>query len=405
MNYLFKMAIRDLGRNRRRSFFSSLALGMGLALLILMASVIEGEMRGAMETSIKLQSGHMQVRAASFEEGKNSLAWEDLIEDPGRLVGQIAALPPVKAVTPRLLASGILSVDEQSIGVGITGIDPASDANQPFRDGLISGEFFSADDREGVLIGKPLAEKIELGAGDSVRLLVNTSDGSVDEQVFTIRGVYSTGTPGYDKSTIFMPLQKAQAITRTENHATTLFVLLKNREDTDAVASALKTNQYQVRTWLQANEILIQTEEFSRVYMSFLYIIILAITATVIVNTLVMAVFERTREIGILAAMGMKGPRIMAMFFAESTLLAVGGIFLGLILGGLLALYAGTVGFYIGDFGATSMMLGERIYGYLTLNDTVTLSIIAFVITMLASLYPAVLAARMEPVEALHGAK
>jgi ABC-type lipoprotein release transport system permease subunit len=405
MNYLFKMAIRDLGRNRRRSFFSSLALGMGLALLILMASVIEGEIRGAMETSINLQSGHMQVRAATFEEGKNSLAWEDLIENPDRLVGQIAALPPVMAVTPRLLASGILSVDEQSIGVGIIGIDPASEANQPFRDGLISGDFFSADDREGILIGRPLAEKIELGAGDSVRLLVNTSDGSVDEQNFTIRGVYSTGTPGYDKSNIFMPLQKAQAITRTENHATTLFVLLKNREDTDAVSSALKTNQYQVRTWLQANEILIQTEEFSRLYMSFLYIIILAITATVIVNTLVMAVFERTREIGILAAMGMKGPRIMAMFFAESTLLAFGGIFLGLILGGLLALYAGTVGFYIGDFGATTMMLGERIYGYLTLEDVVTLSIIAFVITMLASLYPAVLAARMEPVEALHGAK
>jgi ABC-type lipoprotein release transport system permease subunit len=405
MMHLFKMAFRDLGRNRRRSFFSSLALGMGVALLILMASVIEGEMRGAMDTSIKLQSAHLQVRAASYEEGKSSLAWEDLIEDAGSMAGQIAALPPVKAVTPRLLASGILSVDDQSIGVGITGIDPGSEANQPFRDGLVSGEYFSADDRAGILIGKPLAEKSGLKAGSSVRLLVNTSDGSVDEQVFTVRGVYSTGTPGYDKSTVLMPLAKAQTISRTEGHASLLFILLHDREQTNAVAAALQTNQYQVRTWLQANEILIQTEEFSRVYMSFLYIIILAITATVIVNTLVMAVFERTREIGILAAIGMKGPRIMAMFFAESTLLAVGGIVLGLILGGLLALYAATVGFHIGDIGTTSMMLGERIYGYLTVKDAVSLSVLAFIITMLASLYPAVLAARMEPVEALHGTK
>jgi ABC-type lipoprotein release transport system permease subunit len=405
MILLFKMAIRDLGRNRRRSFFSSLALGMGLALLILMASIVEGEMRGSMETSIKLQSGHIQVRAASYSNEKKSLAWEDLIENPDQVSVKVASLPQVKTVTPRLFASGILSVDDQSLGVSIIGIDPASDANQPFRDGLVGGEFFSTDDREGILIGRPLAEKIGLGAGDPVRLLVNTSDGSVDEQLFTIRGIYSTGTPSYDKAAIFMPLQKAQAITRTENHASILFVLLKDREQADAVASAFQTNQFQVRTWRQANEILIQTEDFSRVYMDFLYVIILGITATVIVNTLVMAVFERTREIGILAAIGMKGPRIMAMFFAESTLLAVGGIILGLILGGLLALYASMAGFYIGNVGATSMMLGERIYGYLTLKDALTLSIIAFVITMLASLYPAVLAARMEPVEALHGAK
>ena len=93
MIQLFKMAFRDLGRNRRRSFFSALALAMGLALLLLMAAVINGEMRGALESSIKLQSGHLQVRAESYDENKTSLAWEDLIENPQALAAQIAALP------------------------------------------------------------------------------------------------------------------------------------------------------------------------------------------------------------------------------------------------------------------------------------------------------------------------
>ena len=111
----------------------------------------------------------------------------------------------------------------------IIGIDPASEANAPYRDGMVSGEFLTADDREGILIGQPLADKLGLKTGDPVNLLVNTSNGDVDEQPFTIRGIYSTHTPGFDESTVFMPLAKAQAITQTENHASTIFILLKNR--------------------------------------------------------------------------------------------------------------------------------------------------------------------------------
>ena len=103
--------------------------------------------------------------------------------------------------------------------------------------------------------------------------------------------------------------------------------------------------------------------------MTLLYLIVLAITATVIVNTLIMAVFERTREIGILAAIGMRGGRIMAMFFAESSLLAVGGIAIGLVLGGLLVVYCRHItAFTSATWASTGIMLGERIYAYLTLE-------------------------------------
>ena len=401
MIQLLKMAYRDLGRNRRRSFFSALALGMGLALLLLMAAVIEGEMRGSLESTIRLESGHLQVRAGTYDEVKTSLAWDDLIENPIGIADQIAALAQVEIATPRLFASGIVSVGDETEGVRVIGIDPSSGANAPIRDGLVVGDFPAADDREGVLLGQPLADRLSLHVGDQVTLLINTSNGDVDQQAFTIRGLYSTRTPTYDDRTVFLPLAKAQAITRAEDHASTILVILHDREQAEAVAAALQGPGLLTVTWQKANELLIQTEQFAKAYMVVLYLIVLGVTATVIVNTLVMAVFERTREIGILSAIGMRQRRIMAMFFAESGLLGVGGIALGLAIGALLVVYATKQGFYIGNMGVTGMMLGERIYAYLTVEDTLTLTVVAFIVTLLAALYPAWLAARLEPVEAL----
>lgn len=403
MIQIFKMAVRNLGRNRRRSFFSALALGIGLALLMLLAAFIEGEIDSALDMTIRLQSGHLQVRSNSYDESKSSLKWQDLVENPDQLAAQVAGLPQVKVATPRLFASGIVAVRDSSTGVRVFGINPDSQASSPYRQGLLRGEFLSADDRQGILIGEPLADKLKLKAGDTITLSVNTSNGDVDEQSFTVRGIYSTGTNGFDLITVLMPLAKAQTMTQTENHASTIFILLNDSAQTQAVANALQSSNYKVLTWLDMNELLIQTEDLANGYIYILYLIVLAITATVTMNALIMAVFERTREIGILAAIGMKGRRIMAMFLAESSLLAIGGVILGVILGLLVVAYFTRYGFYIGNMGVTGILIANTIYTKLTVQDTVSLVIMSLIITLLAGLYPAFIAARMLPVDALRG--
>lgn len=406
MIQLFKMAFRDLGRNRRRSFFSALALAIGLALLLFMAAMITGEMRDSVDLSIKLQSGHLQVRSAEYDENKTSLAWKDLIENPDSLAAQIASLEPINFVTPRLYATGIVNSGDNSTGVRLVGIEPDSAANDPYREGLVSGNFLTAEDREGVLIGKALADKMHIAAGDTISMLVNTSNGDVDEQNFVIRGTYVTKSSYLDETTVFMPLTKAQAITQTEGYASVLFIMLYDRAQVDAVKTALQEGSaYQVLTWEDMNDLLAQIQSIYQVYISFLYLIVLGITATVIVNTLIMSVYERTREIGILAAIGMKSRRIMAMFFAESILIAVGGVIMGAIIGGAAVIYATRYGFYIGQMGLTGMVMGDRIYAYLTLQDAVILTVLSFVVTLLAALYPALMAARMQPFDALRGGK
>jgi len=407
MTQLFRMAFRDLGRNRRRTFFSILALALGLALLILMASFLNGELKSGMDTTIRLQSGHLQIRAQSYDQSKTSLKWEDLIENPTQVVGQVASLEPVIAASPRLFATGIVDSRDQSAGVQIIGIDPESVTNDPYREGLVEGEFLTPDDREGILIGQPLAEKMGLFVGDQVSLTANTSNGDVREQLFTIRGIYSTQTRVFDSGIVFLPLQKAQAMTGTENHASTIFVLLKDEGQTDKVVNALQSSRYKILTWREMNDMILQLETMANSYMSLFYLIVLAVTATVIINTLIMAIFERTREIGILAAIGMKGRRIMAMFLAESTLLAVGGILLGLVIGSIVVGILHHYGFYVGNMavGGGGFLIRDRIYPEPSLDDMINLSIMAFIITLLAGLFPAMMAARMEPVEALRAEK
>jgi ABC-type lipoprotein release transport system permease subunit len=403
MNQLFKMAFRDLGRNKRRSILSALAVSMATTLLIFMAAVVRGEFRGALQNGIRLQTGHLQVRAASYEENKVSLAWEDLVENPTQVADQLKALPQVVDATPRLIASGILSLGDNSRGVQVLGIDPAAEANQIFRQGVIAGEFLTGDDREGILIGKPLAEKFKLNTGDRVNLLINTSNGNVDEQPFIVRGIYTTNVFPYDENTVFMPLAKAQTFAVAENHASLIFVLLHDQDQTEPVANALSSSDYEVVTWIDLNELSVQFEQFAGAYMVILYLIILGITATVVTNTLVMAVYERTREIGILSAIGMKGRRIMMAFLTEAALLATGGVIGGLILGGLITLWVGSVGMTIpATQGVTGILIGDKIFPFVTASDVISLTLTAYAITLIASLYPATLAARMEPVEALH---
>lgn len=404
---LFKMAYRDLGRNRRRTFFSALALALGLALLLFMAGVIKWELQSSTDKSVLLQSGNLQLRAKTYSEDKTSLAFEDLIENPDQVAAQIAALAPVKVATPRLYASGIVATGDETAGVRITGIDVASPANAPYQNGMVSGQFLAANDSGGMLIGQTLADKMGLKTGDSTTLLINTSNGSVDQQTFVIRGVYSTHTPGYDGAVVFLPLAKAQAFAQAGNHASLIFILLKDEQQAPAVMAAMQSSTYTLKTFADLNPLLVSVDSYANAFMYVLYLIVLAMTATVIVNTFIMAVFERTREIGILAAIGMRGSRILAMFFAESCLLAVLGIAMGLVVGVPLVLLVGTTGIPIGNLGLGLMgfLIGDRIYAYLTLSDAITLALMALVVTVVAAYYPARLASRMEPVEALHSAQ
>ncbi|MCD6286317.1 MAG: ABC transporter permease [Anaerolineae bacterium] len=402
---LWRIAIRDIGRNKRRSGATLMAMLLGVGLLVVTGGIVEGSYTGMIDDNVRVQTSHLQVRDADYERNEGTLKWEDLLDDADTVAARVRELPQVQDATPILWASGVLGLGEQSVNVAVNGMDFSSDVNAPFRDGVVAGQLPEPDDREGALMGRRLADSLGIGVGDSFSLLAPTSGEQPDEAVFTIRGLYDSGVPGYDLNTILMPLAKAQSFTRTGGRASAILTLLHDREQAGAVAAALQAPGLEVEIWQELNEFMLETTEIGRQFIYMLYVIVLAIVAVVIVNTLLMTVFERTREMGILASFGMKAREIRAMFLIEAGILALVGIVLGILLGSLGVEYLSRVGIHMGDTGAfassSQMSIGEVIYAAHSVKDVIIVSVTALVITLLGSLYPAWYASRMEPIEAL----
>ena len=410
---LWRIAIRDIGRNKRRSGATLVAMLLGVGLLVITGGIMEGSYTGMIEDNVRVQTSHLQISDGDYERSEGSLKWDDLLDDAEVVAAQVRDLPQVQDATPILWASGVVGLGEQSVNVALNGMDLRSDVNAPFRDGVVAGQLPEPNDREGVLMGQRLADSLGIGVGDTFSLLVPTSGEQPDEAVFTIRGLYDSGFPGYDLNTILLPLAKAQSFTRTEERASAILTLLHDKDEADAAAIAVNAavggtragSELKVETWMELNEFMVETTEIGQQFTYMLYVIVLAIVAVVIVNTLLMTVFERTREMGILASFGMKAREIRAMFLIEAGFLALGGIALGVLFGSLGVEYLSRVGIYMGDTAAfassTQMSVGEVIYAAHSVQDVIIVSVTALVITLIGSLYPAWYASRMEPIEAL----
>jgi len=402
---LWQIAYRDLGRNRRRSFFTLVAVAVGLALLIFINGLIAGVMHDAVENNIRLRTGHVQLRAPSYEEAKSSLQWQDLLTNGEELAARARALPQVASAAPVLWAIGILNTTEDTTNLQVYGIDVTSDFYAPVRDGLVEGEFLAADDRSGILLGKRLADSMGLQPGSKVSLTLIDADGQPQEQIYTVRGLFRSGAVSYDENSVFMPLAKAQAVTNTAGRASAVTILLHNQEDAEAVAAALAAPDVKALTWTELNQVFLQTMAIGLRFYLILDFIVMLVVAVVIANTLLMAVFERVREMGILAALGMKGRQIMGMFLLEAATLGLLGIVVGVVLGTAIVLYMTNHGIYMGEDVAGSVeniALGATMYTRLVPTTIANLSLATLVVILLASLYPAWFAARLEPAQALH---
>lgn len=401
---LWMIAYRGLTRNRRRTFFTMLAVALGLALLITLNGYISGVMEDGLQNSIRLQTGHVQVRAAGYPEGKHSVQWKDLVERPEEIAARAMALPEVRAAAPILWLDAVLSTGDESIGLQVYGIDVASPLHDPLRASVIAGAFLDANDRGGVLMGGRLAQSLNLKVGDTVHLVTINANGEPVEAPFVIRGLFSSGVLVYDESVLFMPLARAQSFALTGNRASTVMIELHHREDADKVAAALAQPGLQALTWRDLNAFIIQSMDAAFSFYILMDAIVIMIVAVIIANTLLMAVFERVREIGILAALGMKRREILQMVLYEAALIALAGVVVGVALGLLGVFFLTQNGFVLGEMAATAgnLPMSNVIYARFAPDLFTWLAVWTFLIALLASLYPAWFAARLEPVRALH---
>lgn len=399
------MAFRDLVRNGRRSALTALAVALGLVVVFAFSSLIDGMLESMVADNIRLSSGHLQIRNESYDTSKTSLKSQDLLEKGDDWIVQAESLAGVQSAAPVLWSGGLLSTPGESIGIQIVGIDPENAFHIPIREGIVAGEYLSADDRGQILVGNILADQMGITVGQRVSVAASDANGVGQEGIFTVAGLVDTGFPSIDQHRILMPMAQAQAFNGVGDRFSSLVLMLDDQEDTALVAGKVQVPDTQIVTWEELNSLILESVGTGMIFYYILYGIVFLAVAVLIANTLLMSVFARAREIGILASLGMRGRQISSLFFVEGILLALFGIALGWVLGMGVVAYITYIGFSIPAETATlveGMAFGSTIKGGFALDQFIILSLLLLVIVSLVSLYPAWYASRLEPVEALH---
>jgi ABC-type lipoprotein release transport system permease subunit len=401
----FSIAYRNLARNGRRTMLTGLAVALGLVVVFAMSSLIDGMMGTMLADSIRMSSGHLQIRNANYDEDKGSLLADDLLQDGEAWAAQAETIPQVKSAAPVLWNGGLLSTPQESVGIQILGIDTEDAFHDPIREGIVEGEYLKNDDRGRVLVGKLLADQMGITVGQRVSVAASHASGQGQEGIFTVAGLVDTGYPSVDHHRIILNMAQAQSFSGVGDRFSSLILMLYDADDTDTVAAMYDDPGLRVYTWEELNKLILDSVETGIFFYYILYGIVFLAVAVIIANTLLMSVFSRAREIGILGSLGMNRRQITLLFLIEGILLAILGVIFGWILGLGLVAYMTYVGITYPAEVVTMVegfVMGTTIYGGFAWGEFIALSLMLLVIVSLVSLYPAWYAARMEPVEALH---
>ncbi len=406
MTLYLRLAWRNIWRQRRRTLIVFLAVGIGMALMMWYDGFMAGFEQAIYGNAIKVLGGNIQVHAEGYSQsGKTSLLPLQNDED---IIQSALAQPQVVAASRRIVTGGLASSHEGAFSVSIAGIEPEKELPVSLVGQNVSaGRYLTPDDRDMIFIGQGLAKAMGVTAGDRITLAGRAMHNQMRQRTMTVAGVYDLGMAEIEKRTIYMSLAEAQDLYGLTGQSTEVMVSLQSLGQEAAVIKALKPqlSGEEIGSW-QTNFPEMQSAIQSKSgVMNIFSVVIMIIAGIGILNLLVMAVFERTREIGILGALGLKPRQVSALFLVEGALMGIIGLAFGIALGLIINFTLGQIGF---DFSAFSTLteytalINSRIYPTLGVNKLLQRGLTVVIISILASYYPAREAARKDPAAALH---
>ncbi len=407
-----KLAWRNIWRNPRRSVLTMAAVAFAALLLVFMLSWQFGSYATMINASVKIHTGHLQVQAKGYLEDRDI---RKVVTDP-RAVGRILSENRfVEAYTFRAEAFSLVSSKDRTYGILVTGIDPQREAEvSTLADTVRQGEYLSSADTDKALLGTLLAENLRVGPGDEVVLLGQGRDGSIAATVLTVKGVFNSGQDEFDRSMLLMPLGYFQDVydMRGAVHAavavcTSLDAVSQARKEIARALSGLENGRsLAVLGWKELVPGLLQAIKMDLTIGFIFYLILIVVVAFSILNTFLMAIFERKREFGVMMAMGTTPGRLTRILIYESGTMTVMGTAAGIVAGGLLTAYFQAHGIRVpgAEEIAREFGLPERIYPQLSLLSVSIGAGIVLLITLVTALYPALKVRRLKPLEALTAA-
>jgi len=376
-----------------------LAVAFASGLLVFMLSFQFGTYEQMINASVKLSTGHLQIMAENYNEKKQVRM---VVSDPEKITEILSKNPHVKSYTERSEAFVIAESDGRSGGVMLMGIDAkrekdVSEIDQRIAEGgyLTSGS---------AVVGHLLAEKLKLKVGSEVTVLGQGRDGSVAALILTVAGIFKTGFEDYDRNVMMMNIDEFDSAFYMNGAVHRVVVMADSSENIFKIKAGLNSDGLDVLSWSELSPGIKQSIELDLVSGLIMYAILIVVVAFSIINTFFMAVFERTKEFGVLMSIGTPPKRLIIIMLYESFFITLAGLLTGIIFGVLVTWHFASAGIYMQGMELMEQYgLSGALYPKLSIVSLVLGPAVVALVTIFSSLFPALRIIRLKPADALKG--
>lgn len=399
---LLKIAWRNIWRSPLRSFVVIGAVMLGVWSVIALMSFSYGLILSFVKDSIQYQTSHIQLHNPEYKEDKEL---KYTLSNPYEKVEEISKMETVQSTTMRTLVNGMISTSAGSRGGTIRGVVPDTEANTTsLKEKIIEGDYFS-DKKNQILVGKPLAKKLNLKLRKKVVLQFQNKEGDIVAGAFRVVGVFDTKNTIFDENNIFVNRKDLNKLLGDENMAHEIAVLLKNPETLDATMEQITKASpgFLTENYRDISpDVKLYEANMNVSAVIFIFIFMLALVFGII-NTMLMAVLERNKELGMLMAVGLNKWKVFKMILLETLILGSIGAPVGMFLGWLTVNYLSERGIDLSAFSAGMEQIGMSTMVYPAVQPMlyVQLAIGVSITAFLAAIYPALKAISLRPVEAM----
>ena len=402
LSLLFRLAYRSVFRNLRRTVLTVLAVAVGIAACNALASFMRGMGDAAVQDAIQNLTGHIQLHASGYLEDP---VIEHRIDGVSEDLERGLSGEGIEYWSKRIRVPGVVMSERESAAVTLIGVDPAREQNvSVLPQGVRSGRYLEAADDGGIVVGRRLLETLETRIGKRVVLMTQGADGGNADRGFRVVGVFDAELESTEMSYVFVGLETAQNMLGAERQLSEIVVLAKQRSRVDEVRELLSrvAPELDVKTWKELEPLVVSLVEVQGKVMYLWFFIVLLSVAFGLVNTMCMAIFERTRELALYQALGMNQRDVLLQILFESFLVVVFGALLGNILTAVLLLYF-SGGIDLSDFargtdmfGVSSIVIPKFFY-----QDGIVSNIMIVLLGIAGTFFPAIQASRHRPVVGL----
>ncbi|MFH1542081.1 MAG: FtsX-like permease family protein [bacterium] len=405
---LLKLAFRNIFRHFTRTSLTFLAIAVGLMFVIIFDSMLTGIDQESFDRIINYETGHIKIFDKDYREDEENLPLDKSIDEPGEIVARVAGVTGVAGVTSRINFRIMLSdgVDQYpAVGIAVSSKD--DEAVFRLKQAVSKGEFFVAEDEEAILLGEGLAEDFNVDVGDYMTILTRTKYDTYQALDLRVKGILKTEDPKIDWAAVVIPLGLGKEALDMGQGVTEIDIKLKDPTTILAFKEKLSKELpgLEVATWKDLAADVIAIAQAKRGGSSVMLFSVFIIALIGISNTILLAAFERTKEIGMMAAMGMRRKQIVRLFVLEGAMIGLLGSITGCLLGILINIpfvkYGLNWGVLMRDIGDVGYRITGASHGVWNPKMIAITFVAGIAISALTSIYPARVASRMEPTEAL----